>query len=216
MLAYGPEDYRRVRQRGAHGSNADLHDTPSGRGREGHAFPTRVRDHQLGTLMVGPRPGEHSVPQQRELIGQVARGVTASVLALRARVFDKRPQIAEVHWRSADSQIRRGRSSARAGACSEASESRRARCAACDRSTREYRRAPRLPSRVGDIRAQINAARADFHGPQRRWRPSVLTSACRARRTPGPRRGPDVSAIPSGLKSARGSPSRHRRTSWSR
>ena len=64
---YSPEGYTRVRQRGdqdlppsvstddlavvrlrAHDNEVDLHEAPSGLGREGYAFPLRARDHLLG------------------------------------------------------------------------------------------------------------------------------------------------------------------------
>jgi GAF domain-containing protein len=124
IFEYGPRGYRRVRQRGthdlpaevavddltvvklrAHGSDIDLHDTQSGLGREGYAFPLRLRDHLLGVLVVGPRPGEHYAADERELIGHVAQSVGASLFALRARASDDRLQIAEEHLRSARSQL---------------------------------------------------------------------------------------------------------------
>lgn len=124
IFEYGPGGYRRVRQRGthdlpaevavddltvvklrAHASDIDLHDTQSGLGREGYAFPLRLRDHLLGALVVGPRPGEHYAADERELIGHVAQSAGASLFALRARASDERLQTAEEHLRSARAQI---------------------------------------------------------------------------------------------------------------
>lgn len=104
---YGSDGYRRVRQRGekdlpqavatddlalvklrAHDSDVDLQEAPSGLGREGYAFPLRARDHLLGVLVVGPRPGEHYAAEERELIANVAHAVGASLFALRARASE--------------------------------------------------------------------------------------------------------------------------------
>ena len=104
---YGSDGYRRVRQRGerdlpqavatddlalvklrAHDSDVDLQEAASGLGREGYAFPLRARDHLLGVLVVGPRPGEHYAAEERELIAHVAHAVGASLFALRARASE--------------------------------------------------------------------------------------------------------------------------------
>jgi hypothetical protein len=103
-----PEGYARVRQRGeqdlplrvaaddlalvklrARDSDVDLHEAPTGLGRDGYAFPLRARDHLLGVLVVGPRPGEHYPAEERELIAHVAHAVGASLFALRARVTEE-------------------------------------------------------------------------------------------------------------------------------
>ncbi len=103
-----PEGYTRARQRGgqdlpetvapddlalvklrAHDSEVDLHEAPTGLGRDGYAFPVRVRDHLLGVLVVGPRPGEHYPAEERELIAHVAHAAGASLFALRARVTEE-------------------------------------------------------------------------------------------------------------------------------
>jgi GAF domain-containing protein len=105
---YGSEGYRRVRQRGevdlpptvatddlalvklrAHESDVDLHEAPSGLGREGYAFPLRARGHLLGALVVGPRPGEHYAAEERELMARVAHAVGASLFALRAQATEE-------------------------------------------------------------------------------------------------------------------------------
>jgi GAF domain-containing protein len=101
---YSPGGYVRVRQHGAqdlpqtvaiddlalvklraHDSEVDLHEAPSGLGRDGYAFPLRARGHLLGVLVVGPRPGEHYAAEERELFAHVAHAVGASLFALRAR-----------------------------------------------------------------------------------------------------------------------------------
>ena len=98
---YTPEGYTRVRQRGAqelpqfvatddlalvklraYDDDVDLHESPSGLGRDGYAFPLRARDRLLGVLVVGPRPGEHYAAEERELMAHVARSVGASLFAL--------------------------------------------------------------------------------------------------------------------------------------
>jgi hypothetical protein len=105
---YGPEGYRRVCERGepalpevlatddltlvklrAHDRDVDLHETQSGLGREGYAFPLRARDHLLGVLVVGPRSGEHYAAEERELMAHVAHAVAASLFALRARAVEE-------------------------------------------------------------------------------------------------------------------------------
>lgn len=90
MYEYTPDGYWRVCQRGtqvlplqvaaddlvlvklrAHDPEVHLHDAPRTIGREGYAFPLRARCHLLGVLVVGPRPGEHSVAEERELFAHV-------------------------------------------------------------------------------------------------------------------------------------------------
>jgi GAF domain-containing protein len=61
----------------------------SGLGHDGYAFPLRARDHLLGVLVVGPRPGEHYATEERELIAHVAHAVGASLFALRARATEE-------------------------------------------------------------------------------------------------------------------------------
>jgi hypothetical protein len=108
LYEYTPEGYRRSRQRGehtlpetvptddlalvrlrAHDREVDLHEASSALGREGHVFPLRVRDHLLGVLVLGPRPGEHYAAEERELMGHVAHAVGASLFALRARATEE-------------------------------------------------------------------------------------------------------------------------------
>ena len=103
-----PEGYTRVRHRGdqdlpqsvatddlalvklrANDSEVDLHEAPSGLGRDGYVFPLRARDRLLGVLLVGPRPGEHYAAEERELFAHVAHAVGASLFALRARVTEE-------------------------------------------------------------------------------------------------------------------------------
>ena len=105
---YGPGGYRRVCQRGepalpealatddltlvklrARDRDVDLHETHSGLGREGYAFPLRARDQLLGVLVVGPRSGEHYAAEERELMEHVAHAVAASLFALRARAVEE-------------------------------------------------------------------------------------------------------------------------------
>ena len=105
---YGSEGYRRVRQGGkkelpqflatddlalvklrAHDSDVDLHETQSGLGRDGYAFPLRAGDHLLGVLVVGPRCDEHYAAEERELMARVAHAVAASLFALRARAVEE-------------------------------------------------------------------------------------------------------------------------------
>ncbi|MBW4053539.1 MAG: GAF domain-containing protein [Proteobacteria bacterium] len=73
----------------ARDSEVDLHEAPSGLGRDGYAFPLRARDHLLGVLLVGPRPGEHYAAEERQLIAHVAHAVGASLFALRAGVTEE-------------------------------------------------------------------------------------------------------------------------------
>jgi hypothetical protein len=108
LYEHTPEGYARVRQRGsqdlpqsvaiddlalvklrAHDSEVDLHQAPSGLGRDGYAFALRARGHLLGVLVVGPRPGEHYAAEERELMAQVAHAVGASLFALRAQVTEQ-------------------------------------------------------------------------------------------------------------------------------
>lgn len=113
LYEYSPEGYTRVRQRGgqdlpqivaaddlalvklrAHGSEVDLHEAPTGLGRDGYAFPLRARDHLPGVLVVGPRPGEHYAADERELMAYVAHAVGASLFALRAQVTEEQLTVA--------------------------------------------------------------------------------------------------------------------------
>ena len=108
LYEYGPGGYRRVCQRGepalpealatddltlvklrARDRDVDLHETHSGLGREGYAFPLRARDQLLGVLVVGPRSGEHYAAEERELMEHVAHAVAASLFALRARAVEE-------------------------------------------------------------------------------------------------------------------------------
>lgn len=73
----------------AHNSEVDLHEAPSGLGRDGYAFPLRTRGHLLGALLVGPRPDEHYAAEERELMAHVAHAVGASLFALRAQVTEE-------------------------------------------------------------------------------------------------------------------------------
>ena len=101
------QGYVRVRQRGSqelpaqvatddltlvklrtHDTEVDLHDTPSTLGRDGYAFPMRVRGSLLGVLLIGPRPGEHYVAEERELLAHVAHAVGAALFALRAQASE--------------------------------------------------------------------------------------------------------------------------------
>lgn len=105
---YTTQGYRRSRQRGAHtlpetvptddlalvklrahDSEVDLHGALSGLGPEGRVFPLRARDHLLGVLVVGPRPGEHYAAEERELMDHVAHAVGASLFALRAQATEE-------------------------------------------------------------------------------------------------------------------------------
>jgi K+-sensing histidine kinase KdpD len=118
MYEYTPDGYSRVRQRGtqdlppqvaaddlalvklrAHDPEVNLHEAPSAIGRDGYAFPLRVRGHLLGVLVVGPRPGEHSVAEERELLAHVAHEVGAALFALRAEASEARAQASDVQLR---------------------------------------------------------------------------------------------------------------------
>lgn len=113
LYEYSPEGYTRVRQRGgqdlpqivaaddlalvklrAHGSEVDLHEAPTGLGRDGYAFPLRARDHLPGVLVVGPRPGGHYAADERERMAYVAHAVVASLFALRAQVTEEQLTVA--------------------------------------------------------------------------------------------------------------------------
>ncbi|MDE2245110.1 MAG: GAF domain-containing protein [Xanthomonadaceae bacterium] len=108
LYEHTADGYVRVRQRGSHDlpaqvdaddltlvklrthdTGVDLHDTPSQLGRDGHAFPLRVRGSLLGVLLVGPRPGEHYAAEERELLGHVAHEVGAALFALRAQATEE-------------------------------------------------------------------------------------------------------------------------------
>jgi hypothetical protein len=118
MYEYTPDGYSRVRQRGtqdlpprvaaddlalvklrAHDPEVNLHETPSAIRRDGYAFPLRVRGHLLGVLVVGPRPGEHSVAEERELLAHVAHEVGAALFTLRAEACEARAQATEAQLR---------------------------------------------------------------------------------------------------------------------
>ena len=118
MYEYTPDGYSRVRQRGAqnlpprvaaddlalvklraHDPEVNLHQTPSAMGKDGYAFPLRVRGHLLGVLIVGPRPGEHSVAEERELLAHVAHEIGAALFALRAEASEARAQASEAQLR---------------------------------------------------------------------------------------------------------------------
>lgn len=108
LYEHTADGYVRVRQRGSHDlpvqvdaddltlvklrthdTEVDLHDTPSQLGRDGHAFPLRVRGSLLGVLLVGPRPDEHYAAEERELLGHVAHEVGAALFALRAQATEE-------------------------------------------------------------------------------------------------------------------------------
>ena len=114
LYEHTTDGYVRVRQRGSHDlpaqvdaddltlvklrthdTEVDLHDTPSQLGRDGHAFPLRVRGSLLGVLLVGPRPGEHYAAEERELLGHVAHEVGTALFALRAQATEARAQASE-------------------------------------------------------------------------------------------------------------------------
>ena len=120
---YGAEGYRRVRERGerelpqrlatddlvlvklrAHDSDVDLHETQSGLGREGYAFPLRARDQLLGVLVVGPRAGEHYAGEERALMAHVAHAVAVSLFALQAQAVEE--QLAAARAEAASSAVR--------------------------------------------------------------------------------------------------------------
>ena len=63
----------------------DLNGIPGELGADGYAFPLMVRGSLLGALVVGQRPGEHYVADERELLFHVAHEVGAALFALRAR-----------------------------------------------------------------------------------------------------------------------------------
>lgn len=101
--------YLRIRQRGchdpalklerddlvfvklrAHAREVDLHETSSRLGREGHAFPLRVRGELIGALVVGARSEEHYAADERELFEHVAHEVGANLFALRLQAAEER------------------------------------------------------------------------------------------------------------------------------
>jgi hypothetical protein len=114
MYEHTPDGYSCIRQRGtpelppkipiddlalvklrAHEAEVNLHEAPSGIAGEGYAFPMRVRGRLLGLLVVGPRPGEHSIADERELLAHVAHEVGAALFALRAEASEVRAQASE-------------------------------------------------------------------------------------------------------------------------
>ena len=128
---YTPEGYARVRQRGgqelpqlvatddlalvklrAHDRDVDLHDAPSGLGRDGYAFPLRARGDLLGVLVVGPRPGEHYAAEERELIALVAHAVAASLFALKALVTEQQLASARVEIEASADRLDQARAQA--------------------------------------------------------------------------------------------------------
>jgi GAF domain-containing protein len=68
-------------------------------GKDGYAFPLRVRGHLLGVLIVGPRPGEHWVAEERELLAHVAHEIGAALFALRAEASEARAQASQAQLR---------------------------------------------------------------------------------------------------------------------
>lgn len=130
---YTAGDYIRVRQRGeqdlpqavatddlalvklrAHGSEVDLHEAPSGLGRDGYAFPLRARNHLLGVVVIGPRPGEHYAAEERELVAHVVRAVGASLFALRAQATEQQLSMARAQIEAAAAQLNQAREQTRA------------------------------------------------------------------------------------------------------
>ncbi len=128
---YTPEGYSRVRQRGeqdlpqsvatddlalvklrAHDSEVNLHEAPSGLGRDGYAFPLRARAILLGVLLVGPRPGEHYAAEERELVAHVAHAVGASLFALRAQATEEQLSVARAEIATAAAQADQARAQA--------------------------------------------------------------------------------------------------------
>lgn len=114
LYEYTPEGFVRTRQRGsrelparldlddlalvklrAQATEVDFNGTPSRLGREGYAFPLRVRGRLLGILVVGPRSDEHYVADERELFAHVAHEVGAALFALRAQATEERAQASE-------------------------------------------------------------------------------------------------------------------------
>lgn len=133
LYEYTPEGHRRSRQRGeyalpemlptddlalvklrAHDHEVDLHEAWSALGREGHVFPLRARDHLLGVLVVGPRPGEHYAAEERELMAHVAHAVGASLSALRARATEEQLSAARAEIDTSTAQLDQARAEARA------------------------------------------------------------------------------------------------------
>ena len=130
---YSPGGYVRVRQHGeqdlpqtvatddlalvklrAHDGEVDLHEAPSGLGRDGYAFALRVRGHLLGVLVVGPRPGEHYAAEERELMAHVAHAVSASLLALRAQVTEEQLISARAEIKASATRLDQARAQAQA------------------------------------------------------------------------------------------------------
>jgi K+-sensing histidine kinase KdpD len=124
LYEHTADGYVRVRQRGsqelparvdaddltlvklrAHDSEVDLHDTPSQLGRDGHAFPLRVRGSLLGVLVVGPRPGEHYAAEERELLAHVAHEVGAALFALRAQATEEQLSAARMQVEASAAQL---------------------------------------------------------------------------------------------------------------
>ena len=133
LYEYTPEGYSRVRQRGeqdlprnvaaddlalvklrAHDSEVDLHEAPSGLGRDGYAFPLRARNHLLGVVVIGPRPGEHYAAEERELVAHVVRAVGASLFALRAQATEQQLSMARAQIEAAAAQLNQAREQTRA------------------------------------------------------------------------------------------------------
>lgn len=114
LYEHAPEGFLRTRQRGnrelpaqldvddlalvklrAHATEVDLNGTPSSLGREGYAFPLRVRGRLLGVLVIGPRSDEHYVADERELFAHVAHEVGGALFALRTQATEERAQASE-------------------------------------------------------------------------------------------------------------------------
>lgn len=128
LYEHTPDGYARVRQRGSqdlpaqvdtddltlvklrtHDTEVDLHDTPSQLGRDGHAFPLRVRGALLGVLVVGPRPGEHYAAEERELLAHVAHEVGAALFALRAQASEVLLTEARAQAQASETQLSEAR-----------------------------------------------------------------------------------------------------------
>lgn len=123
LYEYATDGYVRARQRGSqdlpvrldiddltlvklrsHDTEVALHDTSTQLGRDGHAFPLRVRGSLLGVLAVGPRPGEHYAAEERELMAHVAHEVGAALFALRAQASEAQAQASEARLKQAQAQ----------------------------------------------------------------------------------------------------------------
>lgn len=98
----------------AHGGEVDLHEAPSGLGRDGYAFPLRARAHLLGVLVVGPRPGEHYAAEERELMAHVAHAVGASLFALRAQATEEQLSVARTEIEASAARLDQARLQAQA------------------------------------------------------------------------------------------------------